>query len=139
MGLYAQKPRTLSKKEDREYLYDKLEKLFSTKLPFLKAKVNRNAKDYLLSKDTFHLYFPFLPENEQEMLKTMEGDGANLAGLFYEEVLKEFPEFKIFSASMPCNNGKKITVNYHYNKNGSISLFSQLKQRWITLACKQQK
>jgi hypothetical protein len=46
MGLYAQKPRTLDKKEDREYFYDKLEKLFSTKLSFLKAKVNRNAKDY---------------------------------------------------------------------------------------------
>ncbi|WP_139176802.1 hypothetical protein [Chryseobacterium wanjuense] len=136
---YSQRPRSLANPEDKKYFLDQLEKIVSNKLSFLKGKVNRNAESFMHHKDTFYLHIPTLPESEEAMLKELEGRGSTFAFLFWNDLLKEFPEFKVFSLSAPCDRGKTVTVDYNYNKDGTLSIFSKLQKRWITLQCSSDK
>ena len=133
--LFAQKYRSLGNPKDKDYFDNQVEKIFHTRLSFLKATFNRNAKDDMVSKDTFLLYIPFKAESERAMLQNLENGGGMIPFVFRNDLLKEFPEIKIFSLSVPCITGKNVTVNYHYNKDGSISFFSQLQKRWLTQHC----
>lgn len=135
--LHAQyRTRYLANKQDRKYFDDKMEYIFNNQLKSANATYDRNGGGMMFSKDTFLLYIPFTPIHENELLFQLEKEGALIVYMFWHELLKEFPEIKIVSFKVPSIEGKGVTVNYHLNKDTSISFYSQLQKRWLTQRCK---